>query len=104
MLQLLPDAVDLTEYLPASQATQSSQVLFESVLGLLNPALQEQFIFMVDPAAESAWTPQGRQLSRPLLPIVVEKTVRLSGLWREFQCIFSTQFEIGLFPAGERSL
>ena len=72
MLQLLPDAVDLTEYLPASQATQSSQVLFESVLGLLNPALQEQFIFMVDPAAESAWTPQGRQLSTPLLPIVVE--------------------------------
>ena len=39
-----------------------------------------------------------------LLPIVVEKTVKLSGLWREFQCILSTQSEIGLFPAGEGSL
>ena len=39
-----------------------------------------------------------------VLPIVVEKTVELSGLWREFQCIFSTQSEIGLFPVGEGSL
>ena len=39
-----------------------------------------------------------------VLPIVVEKTVELSGLWREFQCIFSTQSEIGLFPAEEESL
>ena len=39
-----------------------------------------------------------------VLPIVVEKTVELSGLWREFQCIFSTQSEIGLFPVGEDSL
>ena len=39
-----------------------------------------------------------------MLPIVVEKTVELSGLWREFQCIFSTQSEIGLFPTGEESL
>ena len=41
-----------------------------------------------------------------LLPIVVEKTVRLSGLDWEHQCIFSTQSEIGigLFPAGEESL
>ena len=39
-----------------------------------------------------------------LLPILVEKTVKLSGLWREIQCILSTQSEIGLFPAGEGSL
>ncbi len=39
-----------------------------------------------------------------LLPIVVEKTAKLSGLWREFQCILSTQSEIGLFPVGEESL
>ena len=30
--------------------------------------------------------------------------MKLSGLWREFQCILSTQSEIGLFPAGEGSL
>ena len=39
-----------------------------------------------------------------VLPIVVEKTVRLSGLDWEHQCIFSTQSEIGLFPASEESL
>ena len=39
-----------------------------------------------------------------MLPIVVEKTVRLSGLDWEDQCIFSTQSEIGLFPTGEESL
>ena len=35
---------------------------------------------------------------------LVEKTVKLSGLDWEHQCIFSTQSEIGLFPAGEHSL
>ena len=49
-------------------------------------------------------TPTTYVLVGRLLPIVVEKTVKLSGLWREFQCIFSTQSEIGLFPVGERSL
>ena len=38
-----------------------------------------------------------------LLPIVV-RVVRLSGLDWEHQCIFSTQSEIGLFPADEESL
>ena len=33
-----------------------------------------------------------------------QKTVRLSGLDWEDQCIFSTQSEIGLFPTGEESL
>ena len=39
-----------------------------------------------------------------LLPIVVEKTVKLSGPDWEISAFFSTQSEIGLFPAGERSL
>ena len=39
-----------------------------------------------------------------LLPIVVEKTVKLSGLDWENQCILNAQSEIGFFPAGEGSL
>ena len=39
-----------------------------------------------------------------MLPIVVEKTVKLTGLDWEDQCIFGTQSEIGLFPADEESL
>ena len=39
-----------------------------------------------------------------LLPILVEKTVKLTGLDWEDQCIFGTQSEIGSFPADEESL
>ena len=39
-----------------------------------------------------------------MLPIVVEKTVKLTGLDWEDQCIFGTQSEIGSFPADEESL
>eukprot|EP01043_Picozoa_sp_COSAG02_P062763 COSAG02_NODE_8740_length_2458_cov_6.377279_2_plen_170_part_00 len=39
-----------------------------------------------------------------LLPIVVEKTAKLSGLDWENQCILNAQSEIGFFPAGEHPL